>query len=686
MSLRRDTLRVFRWDLRYQLRDLRTLAFVLLSPLILVPGTFWLSQSAGERQAQAFAVAAPPVVAEWTTEGDDITVVGGTLEEPELPDGVDLPVRAQVLVPSAASGSDGIDGAGASNTTDGIDGTDGVDDIDGTGSIDGTHPDGDGTTAPDPIPPDAYAIRYRGASIEGHAALERTRAIIRRHDDAERAARFAELGLPPPDRVLAVTPLDVASAEARTGDLLGRALPIVLLLLVLSGGLYTALDLITGERERGTLETLLSAPVDRRAVLYAKGLSVLITALVTTAMALLSLGLTVWIFGLDAMGGPEGGFALAPGRIVLAGALMLPLVVMLSAALMMLAARVPDYKAGQFLSAPAMMLGLLPAGVAALPDVELTAFLALLPITGIALAVRALLSGVSEGWLIGLAFIAAVAHAVLALRLARGALTGERFLLGPPDRRSRYARGDYLPEAIGLFVLAILCLWFFGQTAQSLDLVWGMVITQVVLVAAPAVAMVAWLGRPVRATLSLRAPRLTDLALGVLAGATATALGQLVFLAQAPLIPLPESFLVEFGEQFAQVSLPIALLTFAVLPGLCEEVLFRGAILGLVRARLGTLGCCLLVGALFGVMHLAVPRILPTASLGVLLTWATLRSGSLWVPIVMHLVHNGLLFGLAFAGVGEGGEAVLPWWAMVPIGLVAIGAVRLMRGAASPPR
>ncbi|MEZ4432654.1 MAG: CPBP family glutamic-type intramembrane protease [bacterium] len=628
--LRDHTLRVFRWDLRYQLRDLRTLAFMVLSPLLLVPGTIWLSQTAADRQQAEFAVAAPPAFAAWTRPEDGVTVVGGTLEAPVVPPGVEAPVRAEVVLPEGEA---------------------------------------------------PYRLRYRGASLEGQAARERIEAVIRRHDDAERAARFAALGLPAPDRVLAAAPRDVASAEARTGDLLGRALPIVLLLLVLSGGLYTALDLITGERERGTLETLLSAPVERRAVLYAKGLSVLITAAITTVMALASMLLSARLFDL----GVGGDFALAPGRVALAGGLMLPLVVTLSAALMMLAARAPDYKAGQFLSAPAMLIGLLPAGVAALPDVELTAFLALVPITGVALAVRAVLSGVSTAPLIALAFGAAVLHAVLALRLAGNALTGERFLLGPPDRRGRHARGDYLLEAIGLFVFAVLCLWFFGQTAQALDLVGGMVFTQVATLALPAVAAVALLGRPLAPTLSLRAPRAVDLALALAGGVLATAIGQLVFLLQAPLIPIPESFLVEFGDAFAEVGLATAILTFAVLPGLCEELLFRGAILGLVRKRLGTLGACLLVGLLFGVIHLVVPRILPTAALGVLLTWAAIRSGSLWVPVVMHAVHNGLIFSLAFAGVGEDGEPLLPWWGLMPVAALAIGAVSLMRGRLRPP-
>lgn len=102
-----------------------------------------------------------------------------------------------------------------------------------------------------------------------------------------------------------------------------------------------------------------------------------------------------------------------------------------------------------------------------------------------------------------------------------------------------------------------------------------------------------------------------------------------------------------------------------------------------MERRLGRLGVMLAVGALFGLIHLAVPRILPTGALGILLTWAVLRSGSLWVPIIMHTVHNGLLFTLAFtAALPE--DQPLPWYALSGLALLAIGLVRLM-GERPPP-
>ncbi len=645
-GLRQQVLRMFRWDLRYQLRDPRTLLLMILTPLVLVPAMTWLSQSADDRREGPLVVAAPIAFAEWVDSDDALIVIDGTLEEPGAPHGA--------ATEPAGQGDD-----------------------ETAGETDDTEPDVTAPLAQVILPVEQgepYRVRYRGARLEGSAALERVRTVIRRHEEARRADRFARLGLPPPDQILATAVRDASTAEARAGDLLGRLAPLVLLLLVMTGGLHTALDIITGERERGTLETLLSAPVERRAVLYAKGLSVLVTAGVSTVLALISLGISTALFdmGLDGLDA-----SLPPARIAMAGLLMLPLVVMLTAALMLLAARVPDYKAGQFLSAPAMMVVLLPAGLAALPEAELGPLLALIPITGIALAVREVLSGVAEPGLVLLALGAAVAHAGLTVRFAGQALTGERFLLGPPDRRARHARGDFAVEGVGLFLLAILCLWFFGQTAQGLDLTIGMLVTQILTIALPAVAAVAWLGRPIGATLRLRAPRMRDALLAVIAGAAATGVGQLVALVQSPLIPVPEAFLEQFGGQFEGFGLAQALLLFALLPGICEEILFRGALVGLMERRLGRLGVMLAVGAMFGLIHLAVPRILPTGVLGVLLTWAVLRSGSLWIPIIMHAVHNGLLFTLASTGaVAE--DQQLPWYALLGASALAIGLVALM--------
>ena len=91
----------------------------------------------------------------------------------------------------------------------------------------------------------------------------------------------------------------------------------------------------------------------------------------------------------------------------------------------------------------------------------------------------------------------------------------------------------------------------------------------------------------------------------------------------------------------------------ALTPAICEEALFRGPILRGLRARTSPAAAVALTGLLFGVFHLDLSRILPTALLGVLLSLVALESGSILPAILAHFLNNATLIGLATLRVDE---------------------------------
>ena len=126
----------------------------------------------------------------------------------------------------------------------------------------------------------------------------------------------------------------------------------------------------------------------------------------------------------------------------------------------------------------------------------------------------------------------------------------------------------------------------------------------------PAVLAIKWLGLPMVDRLQLRRPALKDLGLGLVAGGLAPCLGDLIFQWQDGLIPVSTEALTQL-EQALPMDLPLwALLgLIALLPAVCEEFLFRGAILGLLRKGLGpadigiglqVLGAALAIAAVAG--------------------------------------------------------------------------------------
>src|SRR5207245_5142566 len=86
-------------------------------------------------------------------------------------------------------------------------------------------------------------------------------------------------------------------AAFRRGFLLAVLVPLLLILMTMTGAVYPAIDLTAGERERGTLEMLMATPVSRVALLGAKYAAVLTVAILTALMNLLMMTVTFFIFG-----------------------------------------------------------------------------------------------------------------------------------------------------------------------------------------------------------------------------------------------------------------------------------------------------------------------------------------------------------------------------------------------------
>lgn len=122
---------------------------------------------------------------------------------------------------------------------------------------------------------------------------------------------------------------------------------------------------------------------------------------------------------------------------------------------------------------------------------------------------------------------------------------------------------------------------------------------------------------------------------------------------QEKIIPLP----LEIKRQLREMIVParglrplaVDLIVLALIPALCEEALFRGAVLGALR-RLGP-GAAIVGAALFfGFFHGSLWRVIPTGSLGLAMGLAAWRAGSLWPAILVHLINNMIVIVMVRAG------------------------------------
>lgn len=112
---------------------------------------------------------------------------------------------------------------------------------------------------------------------------------------------------------------------------------------------------------------------------------------------------------------------------------------------------------------------------------------------------------------------------------------------------------------------------------------------------------------------------------------------------------MSEAYAKMLTEYIVPKDQPVYMILFAmaIMPAVCEEMLFRGAIYGLLKRKFTSINCCIVVGILFGFFHLSGYRLLPTATLGVILTLMVYRTGSIFPSMLFHASHNALAIVLS---------------------------------------
>ncbi len=216
---------------------------------------------------------------------------------------------------------------------------------------------------------------------------------------------------------------NVAPPAKVTGSMLGGILPYIIIILCLTGAMYPALDLTAGEKERGTMETILCCPVGRTELVLGKFLMVLTASISTVVLALLSLGATFQLAKrVMANSTPrEALHAIATIDIGgLAGVflMLLPVAVMLSAALLMIGLFSKSFREAQSYAGPLMLVVIVPAMTAMMPGMELNASLAVVPLVNVSLVCKEMISGTWHWNYILLIFGSASLYATAALAAA----------------------------------------------------------------------------------------------------------------------------------------------------------------------------------------------------------------------------------------------------------------------------
>jgi sodium transport system permease protein len=153
---------------------------------------------------------------------------------------------------------------------------------------------------------------------------------------------------------------NVATEQQMGASFLSMFVPMFLVLFAFLGGMYTAIDVTAGEKERGTLEPLLVVPVSRAEIVLGKLLAVFVTSYAAVILSLFSTYVAFQLVPGDLMGS-QMSFALPMSKIVWLMLAALPVTLFLNGLEMIICIYARSFKEAQNLITPLQLLLMVPS-------------------------------------------------------------------------------------------------------------------------------------------------------------------------------------------------------------------------------------------------------------------------------------------------------------------------------------
>ena len=247
---------------------------------------------------------------------------------------------------------------------------------------------------------------YNSVSVASQVR-NRTKRVINEFSNKHRSEQLTGLGLDTIEKQnhllnpVIIEEHDTANLRAVLGERVGGMLPYLFIIFCFLGALYPAIDLGAGEKERGTLETLLLAPIKRHEIVLGKFLVIFTTGVTAALLCLTSMGVMLATKVEQVPGDLREVIAsISVVDLALIAAMLIPTAAMFAALLLSISIYAKSYKEASAYCGPLNILVIAPAFIAMLPFVKLDWRWAMVPITNISLATKELIKGTMDYYML----------------------------------------------------------------------------------------------------------------------------------------------------------------------------------------------------------------------------------------------------------------------------------------------
>lgn len=446
---------------------------------------------------------------------------------------------------------------------------------------------------------------------------------------------------------------DTASSEQSLGSIMGSILPFMLVISLLIGTMYPAIDTTAGERERGTLETILTLPVTNRQLILSKFITVAAIGVVSALLNILSMGaIAVYMYKLMDLQTEVAALDLAkfvPAILVCVLAVF-AFSLFISAITMCVTSFAKSYKEANNYITPLMLVVMFVGYAGFIPNLELTRTMAMVPVANICLLIKNIMVFKIDYGAIAVVLLSNVAYAVIAILFLSRIYDSEAILFSDTkaglqlfERRENLKKGGVPTISDVWFVVALtlLLVLYAGSMLQVRFGLAGVFGTQMIILLVP-LFMVVYTKRDLCQTYGFRGTAAVGYLGAVLLVAGLFLVNIVISTGLMKLLPgSAENVETAFSGILGGNALA-GFIVIAAAPAVCEEMLFRGVILHSLKAKYRVYTAVIITAALFGVFHMSLVKFIPTGLLGLALCIVAWWTDSIYPAMLMHFINNAV--------------------------------------------
>lgn len=452
---------------------------------------------------------------------------------------------------------------------------------------------------------------------------------------------------------------DSATKEEALGSIMGSLIPFLLITTILLGAIYPAIDVTAGEKERGTLETLLTLPVSNVELIMSKFFAVCTVAIVSAILNMASMG-CVCIYFLKLMSASQTtvvDFNIVKfiPAIILMILCVMAFAMFVSAICVCICIFAKSFKEAQNYSTPILLVFMLAGYAGMIPGVELTATTAAIPIANIALLIEAIFSFNFNTSLILLALFTNIAYSFIAIWMMSKCFKSEGILFGDASGVKLFEKRINMQEkqipSLGdvaiLFSVLLLFMLYFGSYATLRWGLYGLFLQQVGILLIPIIY--AWYMKcDIKKVFSFRLPKPKHIFGSIFLWCGTYGIMIVLSVLLAPYFPQSIEQSSYLTSLMLEKGVVITVFFVAVMPAVGEEIMFRGFLFGSLSKKWKTGIAIIVSGLIFGLYHGSVLKFIVIGMLGFALAYALYQSGSILCSMLMHLLNNGAAIMITF--------------------------------------